>query len=337
MKTFSTFKCGKMNLRNRIVMAPMCTHFNITSKKAINYYSKRAKGGAALIIVESTSSELFKNGNFCSDLTSLSSAIHKYDSKVIIQLSVTPQIDSDNNKSSLNFINKLTIDEIEYYVKELGKAAEKCYTAGFDGIEIHGAHGYFISSFFNPYKNKRTDTYGGSFDKRMNFALDCVKSVRSVVADNFVISYRLSADEIIPEGIKINETIKICQNLEKAGADIIHVSAGVADTADELVTPAKNSPFGIFSDYAEEIKNNISIPVITVGKNHNLKTCENILQNNKADLIAVGRPLIADSNWINKIKENKTDEIRECIYCNKCIREISKGNPLKCSVNKNLF
>ncbi|MBN2433747.1 MAG: hypothetical protein JXK07_00610 [Spirochaetes bacterium] len=243
MKIFSNFKLRNFEMKNRIVMAPMCTNFGITSEKAIDYYTKRAKGGVGLIIIENTSASLFEDDIFVSKITQLSKSIHEHGSKVFMQLSVSPHTIANITRADINeidLLNELTTSEIESCIKSLQKAA---------------------------------------------------------------------------------------------GVDIIHISAGVANTSDESVTPSKEAPFGVFSDYAATIKRHVSVPIISVGKNHNVEICESILHDNKADLIAVGRPLIADSNWLKKIKEGNIKDINNCIYCNNCIRSISKGNYLNCTVN----
>ena len=336
MKIFSNFKLRNFEMKNRIVMAPMCTNFGITSEKAIDYYTKRAKGGVGLIIIENTSASLFEDDIFVSKITQLSKSIHEHGSKVFMQLSVSPHTIANITRADINeidLLNELTTSEIESCIKSLQRAAFKCYLSGYDGIEIHAAHGYFISSFFNSFKNRRSDVFGGNLEARMKFSLECISAIRSRVPDDFIISIRLSGSEIIPNGTQLNESIDLCKNLEAAGADIIHISAGVANTSDESVTPSKEAPFGVFSDYAATIKRHVSVPIISVGKNHNVEICESILHDNKADLIAVGRPLIADSNWLKKIKEDNINDINNCIYCNNCIRSISKGNYLNCTVN----
>ena len=203
--------------------------------------------------------------------------------------------------------------------------------AGADGVELHMAHGYLICSFLSPCSNKREDQYGGDTTGRARFALEVLRSVRQQVGPDFPVICRLSADEYVEGGLNIKETKQIAKFLEKEGADALHISACNA-ASNFLNHPPYYVEEGVFVHLAAAVKSEVDIPVITVGRIRNPVMADQIIREQKADLVSMGRALIADPNLPKKAMRNQYDEIIPCISCNKCVQTMRKDY-LRCSVN----
>lgn len=218
-------------------------------------------------------------------------------------------------------------------VREFAQAARRARQAGFDAVEIHGAHGYLVSLFLSPYTNWRQDEYGGDIERRARLSLDIVAAVRQEVGKDYPIIFRISADEFVEGGLTLKETRVISRWLEEAGVDCLSVSGGTEGTMAWCV-PCMLVPRGHMVPLAAAIKEVVSIPVMTVGRINTAAMAEDILEKGKADLICLGRPLMADPDWPRKVKEGKEGEIRKCIYCNSCHRDPPpEGYPMMCIVN----
>ncbi|MFC1991060.1 FAD-dependent oxidoreductase, partial [Chloroflexota bacterium] len=207
---------------------------------------------------------------------------------------------------------------------------------GYDMIELHGAHGYLINQFISPFMNKRTDEYGGSLENRMRFALETIKTVQQAVGQGFPIGFRISAIDFVPGGITLEESTVIARMLEAAGVACISVSAGIFETADRF-TDLMQDPEGWKEYTFEAIKKSVKIPVIAGGSLRHPDFCERLLEQGKADLIGLARPLFADPEWPKKTREGRVEDIRLCISCNECIagsgRRRQGGGARRCAVN----
>jgi thioredoxin reductase len=226
----------------------------------------------------------------------------------------------------------LTLGEIEQIIDAFAEAARRAKQAGFDGVEIHGAHGYLVCEFLSPYTNRRTDKYGGSLENRALFALEIIEKVRDTVGDGFTVGYRMSADEYVPGGLTLEETSRFAKMLEAARVDYVHVSAGIEETTHHTIPPiyAEKAPN---VHLAEGIKKGVNIPVITVGA-HDVYTAEEALQKGKADLVALGRALVADPELPKKLASGRTEDITPCIRGNEgCSSRAGLGLPMRCEVN----
>jgi NADPH-dependent 2,4-dienoyl-CoA reductase/sulfur reductase-like enzyme len=193
------------------------------------------------------------------------------------------------------------------------------------------AHGYLINQFLSPFSNKREDEYGGDPDRRMKMAIDVLRTVRDQVGSDFLVLCRVSADEYVEGGLKLEDSKEIAKALERNGADGLHVSACVAASG-YLNHPPYYAEEGIFAHLAQGIKSVVSIPVIAVGRIRTPELANRILEERKADLISMGRALIADPNFPAKALQDRIEEIIPCISCNRCIQSIRKG-ALQCAVN----
>ncbi|SHF93053.1 2,4-dienoyl-CoA reductase [Caldanaerobius fijiensis DSM 17918] len=361
-KLLEPIQIGTMKLRNRIVMPPMVTNYaaddGAVTERFKAYHETRAKGGVGLIIVEATyvhpSGKGFKNelgiykDELISGLKELTETVHRHGAKIAVQLYhggrqttskvtgmsiVAPSAIPCPVKQEMP--KELSVDEIKELVEAFGQAARRAKEAGFDAVEIHGAHGYLLNEFLSPYSNKRTDEYGGTFENRMRFPLEVVKRVREEVGTDFPVIYRMSAEEYVTGGLTIEDTKIFAQKLVEARIDALHISGGVYESAAMIIQPAA-IPQGCFVENAAAIKKaiNSKVPVIVVGRIKDPVMAEQIIREGKADLVSMGRALLADPELPKKISEGKVQEIRKCIGCNQgCIDRLFQDIDITCMIN----
>jgi len=230
----------------------------------------------------------------------------------------------------------LTTEEIEGLIGKYVLGAIITRAAGFDAVEIQGGHGYLITQFMSPYSNKRTDEYGGDFEGRMKFPLRIVEGVRAAVGPDFPIIFRLSADEYIEGGLTLEDNKLIAQRLESAGVDALSVVASIYESPPwyTRIYPTMGMPMGCNVPLAQEIKKVVDIPIIVAGKLGDPVLAEEVLRDGKADLIAMGRPLLADPEIPKKAAEGRLDDICPCLYCNEaCAGNLSRMWHIGCQVN----
>jgi len=355
---FSPFQIGNLELKNRIVMPPMATNFagedGTVNDRHISYYVRRAQGGVGYITFEHTgvlrqgrafpNMALIDSDEKVPSFRKLVEAIHKEGGRIVIQIN-----HAGRNTSPLitgfpivapspipcpvrkEMPQELSYEEIRGIIEAFGAAALRVKEAGADGVEIHMAHGYLIDQFLSPFSNKREDEYGGDADRRMRMALEVLRAVRNKVGADFTVLCRLSADEYVEGGLRIGDSKEIAKALERNGADALHISACVPASG-YLNHPPYYAEEGVFVHLAQEIKSVVAIPVITVGRIRTPELANRVLEENKADLISMGRALIADPNLPTKALQGRTEEIIPCISCNRCILSIRKG-ALQCAVN----
>ena len=374
-KLFEPGRIGNIEIKNRLIMAPVTTYSagfdgGITDR-IIDYLVARAKGGAGLIIPgaffftsECAAPHLFTihDDKYIPGLRKLCDAIHEHGAKIAIQLShpgiglpriwhgyeAPPNIEAVG-PSTIPCIpwgttpRELSKDEIKWIVEAMAEAARRVKDSGADAVEVHAAHGYMIGAFFSPLKNRRTDEYGGSIENRARFACECLAKTRQKVGAGFPIIFRFNGSDFLEGGTTLEDTLQMAPMFIKAGADAFDVTAGTRETPwwDDAVY---FRPDGLLVPLAEAIKKVVNIPVITVGKIGDPHFTEKILQDGKADFIAMGRALLADPELPNKAKEGRFDDIRRCIYCNNCRRSLfdreklkKEGRVLSCAVNPELL
>lgn len=362
-KLFQPGCIGKLEIRNRIIMASMGNRLaepdGRYSEREIDYYVTRAKGGVGLILTGATMVEREINtpsDNITAYMDSLRQlprasdlveSVHDYGARIGVQLS--PGLGRNLAGASPKRIpiaasavpaltnpavpcHELTIEEIRRIIQACGDAAERALLAGFDMIEIHAHGGYLIDEFMSPLWNKRYDEYGGDIEGRMRFALEIIQAMRARVGDDFPLCFRYAADHKIKGGRTLAESQEIARRLEIAGVDILHIDAGCLD-APAWFIPTTYMPEGCLVDLAAAIKKVVKIPVITVGNIMNPEFAEHILDDEKADFICLGRALLADPDWPNKAREGRVEEIRPCIMCLECSSRVSAAKPISCSVN----
>ena len=358
-KLFSPGTIGAMRLKNRIVMAPIVTQYatdtGAASQVHQDYLAERARGGVGLIIAEASYVDPLGKGFGCqlgidrdellSSHVQLTDAVHRHDGKIAIQLQhsgnrtnprftggriVAPSVIGTGDIVS----KELTRGEITTLVQRFGEAADRAKRAGYDAVEIHGAHGYLLHQFVSPATNNRTDEYGGSVENRLRFSLEVIRSVRQAVGPGYPILYRLSAEG----GYGIEEAVVFAKEWAAAGVDALHVSIG--GTAPITLLPPETSPMsipqGYLADYAHTIKAAVSIPVITVGVIREPAVAESILDQGKADFVALGRQLLSDPWWGAKAAKGLDKDIRKCLSCNECYSGLFSGVPIRCLINPQL-
>jgi thioredoxin reductase len=228
----------------------------------------------------------------------------------------------------------MSTEEIREMVRAFGSAALRAKRAGFDAVELHGTHGYLLNQFLSPYTNRRTDRYGGSFENRLRFPIEVVQEVRAKIGEDYPLIFRLCGNEYLEngEGITLPLAKRIAPELAKAGIHMLHVTGGIGDTGDHLIQPLYyDHGYNVY--LAEGIKETVAdIPVIAAGSITDPNMMEEVLGKGKADLVAVGRGLIADAMFF-KDSQEEPDAIRPCIRCNECSRRLRSGFRVSCAVN----
>ncbi|WP_270855735.1 FAD-dependent oxidoreductase [Blautia massiliensis (ex Durand et al. 2017)] len=362
---FSPLTVKNMTIKNRIVMMPMGTNYGEQNGEMsflhINYYEQRAKGGTGLIIVENASidSPQGSNGttqlridhdNYLPRLFKFCETIHRYGTKLAIQINhagasavssrinMQPVSASDvPSKEGGEIPRPLSKDEILHIVKKYGEAAKRAQTAGFDAVEIHAGHSYLISQFLSPITNKRTDEFGGSVENRTRFCRMVIDEVRKQVGPFFPIMLRLSADELMEGGNTLEDTLEYLDYLQEE-VDIFDVSCGLNGSIQYQID-ANYLPDGWRSYMAKAVKEKFNKPCISMGNVRDPKVAERILADGDADLIGMGRGLIADPAWVNKVATGHECDLRKCISCNVgCAgNRIGVNRPIRCTVNPSVL
>jgi 2,4-dienoyl-CoA reductase-like NADH-dependent reductase (Old Yellow Enzyme family) len=333
---FTPLSIGPMLLKNRIVFPPMATRYDITTERARAYYAERAVGGCALIIVEGTRVDNFAEPQFVAALPALAQAIQQAGGKACVQLSHPPTLPDGQAiaPSDTTEARAVTSAEIRSIQEKYALAVARLKEAGFDAAEIHGAHGYFFSQFFSPRANRRTDAYGGSLENRMRFARETVRLVRLVVGPTYPVLYRMSADELVPDGPSMADSLELAKALVADGASAVDVSAGIGGVSPSVTSPMANAPEGTYTHLSAEIKKVVSVPVIGVGRIWRSEVAERMLSEGKADLVAIGRQLLADPYWPQKVAGGRENEVVACRFDNRlCLGNLAKGLPISCTVN----
>lgn len=358
---FEPLTIKHMTLKNRIVMTPMGTNYGEQNGEMsflhINYYEQRAKGGTGLLIVENASvdSPLGSNGttqlridhdSYIPRLFKLCETIHKHGACIAIQINhagasaqsartnMQPVSASDiPSKAGGEIPRPLEKEEILQIVKKYGEAAKRAQIAGFDAVEIHAGHSYLLSQFLSPTTNKRTDEFGGSPENRARFARMVIEEVRAQVGPVFPIFVRISADEFVEGGNTLEDTLEYLQYFEKE-VDVFDVSCGLNGSIQYQID-ANYLEDGWRSYMAKAVREKYNKPCMTMGNIRNPQVAEDILARGDADLIGMGRGLIADPEWVNKVSFGDEKEIRKCISCNiGCAgNRIGVNRPIRCTIN----
>jgi 2,4-dienoyl-CoA reductase-like NADH-dependent reductase (Old Yellow Enzyme family) len=227
----------------------------------------------------------------------------------------------------------MTKAEIDELLEAFGSCARNLQKAGFDGVEVHAGHGYLIEQFFSPLTNRREDSYGGSLDNRVRFALETIASIRDATGPDFPIAMRISADERMDGGLGVPEMAEIAARLTATGElDYLSVSNGTHESYDQLV-PSGFVPMGEAARYGAEIKPHVDVPVLAVGRIHEPELAEALVADGKADLVGMLRALIADPDLPRRMRERTTAAMRPCIAVNYCLKRVHQDAEIRCAVN----
>jgi 2,4-dienoyl-CoA reductase-like NADH-dependent reductase (Old Yellow Enzyme family)/thioredoxin reductase len=360
---FSPIKLGTMDIKNRVVKAPMGTNIEHPVRRwgeeEIAYFTERARGGVGLTISPFTAatkilSDMFRERplmaiNDDSQIPShrrMAKAVHDAGSKMIIQAAIFGGKFGEAGPSALYSPNysacprALTLDEIWAIVNDFGQAARRAREAGYDGIEIHGSHGYLIGQFISPALNTRTDEFGGSFEARMKFPVEIYRAMRKRVGEKFTIGFKMSAWEDLQGGVKGGEEAGlIAKRMADEGVAYVHVQAlgqGSERSSRHQGAPVMYLPRNTLVPLAAEVKRFIGeTPVMASGSIIVPEEAEQFLAEGRCDLIGLGRTLLADPHWTNKAQ--KGENIRPCIRCNVCHHQLWLAEPLICTVNPYLL
>lgn len=343
------------------------------TRQLIDWYAERAWGGVGLVIVENAMADVrfgcglahqlrIDDPRLTPGLSDLVEAVQASGAKIAIQINiqgagVDPDLqpgvqpvgpspisyvfDPSGPGSTLparmrgtKHLRALQVEEMKELRAAFIRAAAIAQSAGFDAIEIHGAHGYLLASFMSPFSNKRDDEYGKTLEGRLRFVLEVCEGIREQVGREYPLLFRLSGREYLQGGREIRESQIIAKQLEQLGVDGLHVSAGISMQAEPYtwMNPPMAFPQGAFIEDAQAIKKAVQIPVIGVGKIRDPGFAEKLLEQEKVDFIALGRTLVADPEWAKKAMEGRDREIRRCISCNRCLR-IMYRRTIRCAVN----
>ncbi|MBI2867299.1 MAG: FAD-dependent oxidoreductase [Chloroflexi bacterium] len=347
---FSPLRVGTLTLQNRLAFAPIGLSL-LSRQQYLDFLAARAKGGAGLVMVAAgmvmrdVPADFIRlhADEFVPELRQISAAVHAHGAKVGIQVlhqgRQSPFPDEPVAPSPIpcpvtrRMPRELAAAEIEALVEDYAEGVRRARDAGFDLAEIHAAHGYLVSQFLSARSNQRADGYGGDLRGRSRFLTDILRRARQKVGRAFPISCRINGNDNIDGGLLPEETEAIAALAEEAGADLINVSGGVYGSYPVTIAPFYAAP-ALYVDVAARVKRRVRIPVGVACRIESVDLAERTVQEGKADLVALGRPLIADPDLPLKASRGDRDSIRPCIYCNQgCMKELDKVEPITCTVN----
>jgi len=359
---FSPITIKNTEIPNRAVLPPMgtglCEKGGEVSDALLAYMKRQAAGGAGLLISEITAvhptgmiSPLEVGAwddQFIPGLKKLADVMQASGSKAAMQLhhagresmymlkkgkamgpSATPSLIYQQPP------REMSLEEIQEIISSFGQAARRAREAGFDAVEIHGAHGYLLTQFLSAISNQRTDAYGGDFAGRARFVIEVAREVRKCVDEDFPVLLRISAEEYIKNGYTVDDVLTILPDLVEAGVDVIHASVGTHGSPAGVTSapPAFDTGFNVWR--ADKIKQAADIPVIAVGRFNDPRPANEVIQKGEADFVAFGRQQLCDPDFLEKARQGRYEDIRRCIACNQgCIeREMFEGKSVRCAIN----
>ena len=351
---FEPLDLGFTTLKNRILMGSM--HTGLEEEKdgidrIATYYAERARGGVGLIVTGGISpnvqgwtapfSARMSTEKHAIHHQKITQAVHKEGGKICMQIlhagrygyhpfNVAPSA----IKSPITPFKPFKLKEsgIKRTIRDFVNCAELSKMAGYDGVEIMGSEGYLINQFIAKRTNKRTDSWGGDYENRMRLPIELVKQTREAVGKEFIIIYRLSMLDLVENGSTWQEVVQLGKEIEKAGATIINTGIGWHEA--RIPTIATSVPRAAFTWVTKKMKEEIKIPLITSNRINMPETAEKVLADGDADIISMARPFLADSEWVNKAAQNKSDEINTCIGCNQaCLDHVFEQKVASCLVN----
>ncbi|HEX4856319.1 MAG TPA: FAD-dependent oxidoreductase, partial [Limnobacter sp.] len=351
-KLLEPLNLGFTSLKNRVMMGSMHTGLEEEDPaKLAAFFARRAEGGVGLMITggfsPSETGVLWPGaGKMASEADALrhrmvTDAVHAAGGKIAIQLlhagrqAYNANMVSASAKQSPIFPftpRALTSEEIEFEINCFAEAAGYAKMAGYDGVEVMGSEGYLLNQFLTERGNERTDEWGGTFEKRMRFPLEVVRRIRAKVGPEFIIVYRMSMMDLVPDGQSLEETLLLARELEKAGVTILNTGIGWHEA--KIPTIATQVPRAAFTWVTRKIKEVVSIPVAAANRLNMPDEAEKVLQRGDADMIAMARPFLADPDWVVKAGSGRVNEINTCIGCNQaCLDHTFGGKRCSCLVN----
>jgi len=359
---FETTNINGMIIKNRFVRSAtwegMAKDDGTCTKRLIDLMSQLAKGGVGLIITGHA--YIWKTGKagpwqlgiyedrLVPGLCEMTEAVHNNDGKIVLQLAhagmyantgipgdtaLAPSAISGYRKSP---VQEMTIQDIERLVKDFGLAAERTKTAGFDGVQIHAAHGYLLSQFLSPAYNIRKDKYGGSLENRAAVLIEVLKSIRNRVGGNYPVLIKINTEDFLEGGLNLDDSIKAAAMMEKAGIDAVELSGGTIASGKEGpvrtgIVPGINEAY--FKDAASVFKEKIGLPIMLVGGIRSFFLAQQLVNDNIADYISMSRPFIREPDLINRWKAGDHNQAA-CISDSKCFISAMGGKGIYCVVEK---
>jgi 2,4-dienoyl-CoA reductase (NADPH2) len=360
---FSPVRIGAMQLRNRLVMSPMENQYGTTegrpSQRSIDYLEARARGGVGLITlgasaIDARHKEVPNSLHFAADDVipahrALTEAVHAHGARIQPQLAhagpdgLGPEmhgIDALGPSAIQSYLTgttsrEITPKEFRRVVDLFRAAAVRVREAGYDGIELHAAHGYMLlGSFLTPWRNARRDEYSArKREGRVKAVVEVVRAIKAEVGDEFPLTLRISGYERVAGGRDSVDTQRIAPTLAAAGVDAFHVSGGVIDRLVTQMVNGAHYPDALNVAAAAAVKRVVDVPVMVVGRIHDPLLAERILREGSADLVVMGRPLLADPELCNKAREGRLAQLRRCISCQNCIDAMELRFAMDCAVN----
>lgn len=350
----SPLDLGFTQLKNRTLMGSMHTGLEELPdgpERLAAFYSERASGGVALIVTGGISpneqGRIADHGSMLNDESGIDAhrtvtqAVHEHDTKICMQILHTGRYGFHKKlvapsaiQAPINIFKPkaLTENEIERQIEDFVRCARLAQMAGYDGVEIMGSEGYLINQFIVRHTNHRTDRWGGDYENRIRFPLEIVHRVRKSVGKNFIIIYRLSMLDLIPNGSNWDEVVALARQIEAAGASIINTGIGWHEA--RIPTIAAMVPRAAFSWVTAKLKSEVELPLVTSNRINTPEVAEGALANNEADLISMARPMLADPEFVNKAATGRAHLINTCIACNQaCLDHIFNGRVASCLVN----
>ncbi len=355
---FAPIQIGSMTAKNRLMMPSMSINFGVddngyVTDQLTGYFIARARGGAGMMMVggggvspaglELPGLPALWDDGCIPALEKMVAAVKPYNSRFGVQLMHGGRQSYHDKKVAPSPIpapavvkgipRELTVGDIKATIASFGDAARRCYAAGFDFIEVHGAHGYLVNQFLSLNSNRREDEYGGSFENRTRFLLELLHDIKAKTAPDFPVGIRINGDDYIEGGWTLEDALRLAPILEENGTDYLHVSAGVYGSR-QLTIPSMYVEHGCFIHLAEAVKKVVNIPVVGVGRIKSAELADRLIKEGKADAIAMGRSLLADPELPNKARNGNLADVRPCIgCCLGCIHAVLALEPGSCVIN----
>jgi 2,4-dienoyl-CoA reductase-like NADH-dependent reductase (Old Yellow Enzyme family)/thioredoxin reductase len=361
---FSPARIGSLLLPNRIVFAATSSELadreGFVTEDMAEYYAERGRGGAGLLVVEATyvdprgkrlhHNAMLDDDRYIPGMRRLVEAIHATGARAALQLNdggreSVPEVSGAPPRAPSAVPSRftavgdavipreLTVTEIQELVARFTGAACRAHAAGFDAIELHGAHGYLIGQFLSPESNRRQDAWGGDTQRRARFFTELVQAIKRELGREYPVICRMNGRDLVPGGLELDEAVEMGALLEAAGADSVSVSGGIHASRPYAIIPGMSVPRGCYAEYSEAFKRRLTVPVMAVGRINTPGLAEEILASGRADLICLSRALLADPYFPAKARSGHLDRIVPCIACNECIATIHRHHGIACTVN----
>jgi 2,4-dienoyl-CoA reductase-like NADH-dependent reductase (Old Yellow Enzyme family)/thioredoxin reductase len=361
---FSPARIGSLELPNRIVFAATSSELaddeGVVTDEMVEYYAERARGGAGLLVVEATyvdpggkrlhHNAMLHDDRYVPGMRRLVDAVHAAGARAALQLNdggreSVPEVSGAPPRAPSALPSRftavgdgvipqeLTIAEIHELLRCFTEAARRARAAGFDAVELHGAHGYLIGQFLSPESNRRRDAYGGDTGRRARFFVELVEAIKRALGAEYPVICRMNGRDLVPGGLELEEAVEIGALLEAAGADSVSVSGGIHASRPYAIIPGMSVPRGCYVAYSEAFKRRLTVPIMAVGRINTPALAEEILASGRADFICLSRALLADPHFPAKARSGRADRIVPCIACNECIATIHRHKGIVCTMN----